>query len=56
MYVGSTVYREGPSLATRRTFNQVSFVENGRIVVISSELPADQLFTFSKDVSFTGQK
>ena len=55
-YVGSSVLREGPKLETRRTFNQVSFVENGLIVVVSSELPAEQLFVFAKDALFTGQK
>jgi hypothetical protein len=56
VYIKSGVLREGPDLAMRRTFNQVSFVENGLIVVISSELPADRLFTFAKVVSFTGRR
>lgn len=55
-YIASSVSREGPKLETRRTFNQVSFVENGHIVVISSELPTDQLLMFAKDVSFTSPK
>lgn len=55
-YIASSVSREGPKLETRRTFNQITFVENGHIVVISSELAADQLLLFAKAVSFTSHQ
>ncbi len=47
LYHNAAVYREGPNLEIRRTFNQLSFVENGLVIVLASELPADQLLPFA---------
>lgn len=37
------------------TFNQVTFVENGLIVTLASELPQEELVTLIKTVGFTGR-
>ena len=54
-YTASEVVRDGPNLQTRRMFNVVSFVENGLIITIASELPSEQLIELAKGVTFNAR-
>lgn len=55
LYIASEVMRQGTNREIVRTFNQVSFVENGLIVTLASELPQDELVTLVKTIVFTGR-
>ncbi len=54
LYVASTgVWMGTPEKLI--TFNQVTFVEDGLIVTLASELPQDQLAALIETVGFTGR-
>lgn len=55
LYVASEVMRQGANREISRTFNQVTFVENGLIVTLASELPQEQLIALIKTVEFNGR-
>lgn len=54
-FTSSKVVREGPDLKTLHTYNLVSFVENGLVITLASQLPTDQLIGLAKSATLNAR-